>query len=459
MKPNILLFFADQFRADALGCIGGNNWTPNLDALASRGCAFDSAYAGAPVCVPSRLSLASGVYPHQFGVQKNVDATLNPDRPNWMQAVRAAGYATSLFGKTHLHTSGDLFASAELVRAFGYDIVGEIPGPHALKSAKCVLTDRWKEVGIWDAYKRDFEDRRVNQPFVARASPLPLDLYYDAFVAGMARAHLRTVSAGTPWFCCVSFPGPHEPWDAPEPYAHRHSPSDMPPPRRRTFDGSGSIFERLFKSEAYSPQMSVSDVAALRANYAGAVSLIDDQIGGILADLAELGQLENTLVIFSADHGEMNGDYGLIYKTNFSDPAMRVPLIVAPPGASSPRRSSALIELMDVGATIADYAGAVLPSDSFARSFRDVIEGGRTAHRDYAVSEFDGHTCVVAEELKVEFDRARQPVLAFDRILDPDETTDVSRLPSYAARMSGVTNLLHEFLAATPPVPTALRRQ
>lgn len=458
MKPNILFLVADQFRADALGCVGGHNWTPNLDALATRGCIFDSAFAGAPVCVPSRFSLASGAYPHQLGVEKNIHVTLNSDRPNWMQAVREAGYETSLFGKTHLHPLGDLFEAAKLVRAYGFDTVEEIPGPRALASAKCALTDLWHELGVWGDYKRDLDDRLTNRPFVARASPLPLALYYDAYVAGRARAHLRATRADTPWFCCVSFPGPHEPWDAPEPYAHLHAPSDMPAPRKRTFDGAGSVFERLFKSPAYSRDISEADVAALRANYAGAVSLIDDLIGAILADLAEGGQTENTLIIFTSDHGEMNGDYGLIYKTNFSDPAMRVPLIVVPPASSVPRRSAALVELMDVGATIADYAGAVLPAELLARSLRGLLDGRLSTHREFAVSEFDGHSCVVTEGLKVEFDRGRQPVLAFDRLLDPEETTDVSKLPTYADRIRDATGRLSEFLASTPPAPTAVHR-
>jgi choline-sulfatase len=284
-----------------------------------------------------------------------------------------------------------------------------------------------------------------------------LELYYDAYVAALARAHLREASADTPWFCCVSFPGPHEPWDAPEPYAHLHAPSDMPAPRKRTFDGAGSVFERLFKSPAYSPEMSAADVAALRANYAGSVSLIDDEIGAILAVLTERGQADNTLIIFTSDHEEMNGDYGLIYKTNFSDPAMRVPLIVRPPVSSPPpRTSAALVELMDVGATIADYASAALPTESFARSLRGILEGRSSSHREFAVSEYDGHSCVVTEGLKVEFDRARQPVLAFDRRLDPDETSDVSKLAAYADPIRDVTNRLSQFYVRTPPIPAAV---
>lgn len=446
MKPNILLIIADQFRADALGCVGGHNWTPNLDSLAARGCLFESAFAGAPVCVPSRLSLATGAYPHQFGIDKNKHTTLNPDRPNWMRAVREAGYATSVFGKTHLHPKGDLFEAAQLIHAYGFDAVREIPGPHALASTKCALTELWSERGVWDEYRRDLEDRLANQPFVARASPLPLDLYYDAYVGALARAHLRATSAATPWFCCVSFPGPHEPWDAPEPYARLHAPSAMPAPRKRTFEGTGSVFEQLFNSQVKSANMSATDVAALRANYAGEVSLIDHEIGTIVDLLAERGETDNTLVIFTSDHGEMNGDYGLIYKANFSDPALRVPLIVTPPRASRARTSAALVELMDVGATIADYASAALPAESFARSFRDVVEGRSSSHREFAISEFDGHICIVTAELKVEFDRARQPVLAFDRLCDPNETTDVSKLANYTDRIRDVTNSLSGFL-------------
>src|SRR5262249_35253925 len=158
-------------------------------------------------------------------------------------------------------------------------------------------------------------------------------------------------------------------------------------------------------------------------NYAGSVTLIDDEIGKIVETIRLRGELDRTLIVFTSDHGEMNGDYGLIYKANFLDPAIRIPLIIVPPAAADStvvgKASSALVELIDVGATFIDYAGAREPLASRARSLRPLLEGRAPTHRTIAVSQFGGHTCAINPEIKVEFDRDLTPVLAFDRVTDP----------------------------------------
>src|SRR5262245_17801856 len=214
MRPNVLLILADQFRADAIGCVGGYARTPALDALARRGCLFERAYANAPECIPSRISLATGFYPHQFGVQKNLACHLRTDFPTWMGAFRAGGYRTSFFGKSHFNREGaDLRVYNSAMHAYGFDEVDEIPGPRGLMTTSCRLTDLWEARGVWEAYRRDFEDRFATKAYVARPSPLPFELYYDVYVGQRALEHLRHQKADAPWFCCVSFAGPHEPWD------------------------------------------------------------------------------------------------------------------------------------------------------------------------------------------------------------------------------------------------------
>ena len=120
----------DQQRWDAMGCSGGWVRTPNLDRIASEGVQFTNCVTNAPVCIPARVSLATGLYPHNTGVWKNTRYDLPPESPTWMQALRAAGYRTSLFGKTHLHHhSGDLRDREHLLYAYGLDDVDEIGGP------------------------------------------------------------------------------------------------------------------------------------------------------------------------------------------------------------------------------------------------------------------------------------------------------------------------------------------
>jgi arylsulfatase len=179
-RPNILLLMTDQQRWDALGCTGGWVDTPNIDRLAAEGVLFANAYTNSPVCVPARVSLAIGRYPHNHGVWRNKQYTLPAKWPTWMRAVRDAGYRTSVFGKTHLHAhSGDLRERESLVRAYGLDHVDEITGPRASARTATNLTDLWQEAGVLDEYMRDLEDRLANRPWDSRPSPVPLELYPD----------------------------------------------------------------------------------------------------------------------------------------------------------------------------------------------------------------------------------------------------------------------------------------
>jgi len=466
MRPNILFIMADQFRADALGSIGGYARTPNLDNLAAKGWLFTNTFANSVECIPSRISLATGLYPHQTGVDRNFECTLNPDYPNWMQAVRAAGYRTSLFGKTHLHPHvGDIRDRVELMHRYGLQTVDETVGPRASAYVRSNLTELWETKKVWDAYRADILDRFATKAFVARSSPLPLELYYDCYVGSVARAYLNDLPPGETWFCWVSFVGPHEPWDAPEPYASMYAPADMPAPRPVTLHATETrgLLKPLYQSAVYSPDdLSAVDIAAMRANYAGNVTLIDDEIGKIIETIHRRGELDRTLIVFTSDHGEMNGDHGLLYKANFFDPAIKVPLIIAPPGfvyrGARGVTCSALVELMDVGATIMAYAEAGELSHWQARSLRDLVDSRVSNHRENAVSEFRGHTCVVSERLKVEFDSLLNPVLAFDRTSDPQEQADLSLDSDRQAEFAALKNWLQSFMNATPPLSAVVDR-
>jgi choline-sulfatase len=462
MRPNILFIMADQFRADALGCVGGEVHTPNLDSLAARGWLFTNAYANSAECIPSRISLATGLYPHQTGVLINEPCTLDPAFPNWMQSIEAAGYATSLFGKTHLHPhSGDLRDRRDLMHRYGLQTVDEIGGPRASAALRSNMTELWERRGVWERYRDDFKERFETKPFVARPSTLPLDLYYDVYVGRTARDHLRTLPVSHPWFCWVSFSGPHEPWDAPEPYASMYDAATLAPALPKPPDAAQrrGLLKGLYASQTSNPTMTAAEIGAMRANYAGNVTLIDDEIGRTIALIEERGEMNNTLILFTSDHGEMNGDHGLVYKGNFLDPAIKVPLIVVPPGGTAARRSSALVELMDVGATLTDYAKGEQPAPSLARSLRPLMAETSATHRSVAISEFAGHTCVVKPDIKVEFDRDATPVLAFDRAADEDEQVDVSGSAAHAARIAALRNELGLFRNVTPALRATMAQR
>jgi arylsulfatase len=458
MRPNILFILTDQFRADALGCVGGWVRTPNLDAIAARGSLFTNAFANSPECVPSRISLATGLYPHQTGVDRNCACTLDPETPNWMKAVADAGYQTSLFGKTHLHPhTGDLRERLPLMHRYGLQVVDETTGPRAAASVVSNMTVLWDSLGHWDAYKADLRERFAAKPHAARPTSLPLPLYYDRYVADAARRHLESLPRERPWFCWVSFGGPHEPWDAPEPYASMYDPRDMPAPSPRIETGElGGLLQRAYGSSRHSPALTDGEIAEMRANYAGSVTLIDDEIGRVIELLRERGDLERTAIVFTSDHGEMNGDHRLIYKSNFLDPAIKVPLIVVPPGGGNAGRcgwrSTAIVELMDVGATMLDFAAAEVGRDMQSRSLGGVIEGRLSEHRSVAVSEYLGHACVVSERYKAEFDERGAPTLLFDRQEDRQEQRNLVRDDRYSETLLELLGRYHALRETSPPV-------
>lgn len=344
---------------------------------------------------------------------------------------------------------------------YGLQTVDETAGPRASVEVRSNLTELWEARNVWDAYRADFKERFATKAFVARPSTLPLELYYDCYVGRTAREYLDGLTGNDPWFCWVSFGGPHEPWDAPEPYASMYAPADMPPPRPRSRHGDRGLLNSLYRSNVSSPEnLSAADVAAMRANYAGNVTLIDDEIGKIIEAVRRRGELDRTLIVFTSDHGEMNGDYGLIYKANFFDPAIKIPLIIVPPQVgdvtNAGTKCSELVELMDVGATLASYAEAQTPKSSQARSLRILMELQSSTHRSMAVSEFGGHTCVITKELKMEFDPLLNPVLAFDRIADPQEQNDVSGDSYFQQAMVTLRTWLDSFRASTPVVSSAV---
>lgn len=435
-KPNILMLMTDQQRWDALGCVSDWLETPHMDRIAAEGIRFSNCVTNSPVCIPTRLSLATGHYPHNTGVWDNQDHTLSPDCPTWMQAVRRAGYRTSAFGKTHLHPhSGDLREREHLLRAYGLDDIDEIGGPRA--STRCLshMTAMWDAKGLWQAYKADFADRFGNKPWVARPSVLPFEDYADVYVGQRAKNYLAGYDRDQPWFCWVSFGGPHEPWDTPEPYHSRYRPEDMPDPVAAPGDDRDRARGLL---DAKTPvPFEPGEEKLLRANYAGNVTLIDDQIGEIFAIIEQRGEMENTVVVLMSDHGEMNGDYGFIYKSNLLDGAVRVPLLIRTPdtvgSAVAGQVCDSPIEWFDVGPTLVELAGGELDHRQFAKSACPVLDDPTCEHRTEAISEYRGEIMLLDREWKIVLNRQAQPYLLFNVQDDPQEVNNLAGLPEMAA--------------------------
>ena len=432
IKPNILLLMTDQQRWDAMGCSGGWVRTPNLDSIAGEGICFTNCVTNSPVCIPTRLSLATGLYPHNTGVWNNMGHQMPADTPTWMGAVRDAGYRTSLFGKTHLHPhSGDLRDREELMHAYGLDDVNEIGGPRASANVLSHMTAEWEEKGVWEAYREDYRERFRVKPHVVRPSVVGLENYADVYVGQKAKMYLERYDRLQPWFCWVSFGGPHEPWDTPEPYASMYDPNEMPPAVSRP--NGARERPRGHLDGISGPEFETGEIGRLRANYAGNLTLIDDQIGEILGVIQARRELENTVIVHISDHGEMNGDYGLIYKSNFLNGAVRVPLLIRTPqtlkGEMAGMVCHSPVEWFDVGPTLVELAGGELNYQQFAKSLCPTLSNPSAIHREAAISEIHGEIMLLNREWKIALNTDGEPYLLFDVENDPDEINNLAGRP------------------------------
>jgi len=264
-----------------------------------------------------------------------------------------------------------------------------------------------------------------------RPSTLALEEYADVYVGQQAKTYLQNYDRDQPWFCWVSFGGPHEPWDTPEPYASRYRPEDMPDPvvapngdigRPR-----GVLDDRLGKKKnVFEP----GEEKKMRANYAGNVTLIDDQIGDILSVIEARGELDNTVIVLVSDHGEMNGDYGLIYKENFLNGAVRVPLLVRTPQMVQAKMKGRIcdspVEWMDVGPTLVALAGGELTHQQFGKSLCPTLDRVDTEHRTEAISEYGGEVMLLNREWKCALNREGQVYLLFHVTDDPQEVNNLA---------------------------------
>ncbi|MDP7239058.1 MAG: sulfatase-like hydrolase/transferase [Candidatus Latescibacteria bacterium] len=431
--PNILLLMTDQQRWDAMGCSGGWIETPHMDRIAAEGMRFTQCVTTSPVCISARTSMATGLYPHHTGVWNNMEYTLPPETLTWMQTIREAGYRTSLFGKTHLHPhKGDLRDREHLMHGYGLDDVDEIGGPRASTRVLSHMTAAWQDHGLWEAYQQDFKDRFANRPHMVRPSSLPLAWYADVYVGQQASRYLKNYDRQEPWFCWVSFGGPHEPWDTPAAYANRYDPGKMPAPASRPEGRSdrprGTIDQRFEQA----PQLDPGDVGAMRADYAGNVTLIDDQIGHILSVIEQRGELDNTVIVLTSDHGEHNGDAGLIYKETFLDGAVRVPLLIRTPDSGlAGSVSNTMVEWFDVGPTLVDLAGGEITHAQDARSLGPVLGDLEQPHREESISEYRQECMMMTPEWKIAINAEQEVYLLFDRSHDPYELKNLAGHPEY----------------------------
>ena len=342
MKRNIVFIIADQLRADVLGPYGGTIVpTPNIDALANEGVTFDSMYCQSPVCGPSRACLISGRHVFQHGATDN--CRLLPQQEfSYAKALRKNGYEVALVGKSHHYTNGFQNVPIPIGNTLRYD------------------TESHKPFGISNFYTSGTLEI--------------VESAYDQRTTDTACLFLEDMSrmAGS-FMMNIGLLCPHNPYALPEPYASRFSQDDVGDPCiPQNMDIPPMIQERYKKYE----WMKDEDIKKARAFYHCMISLIDECVGKVVGKLKDLGIYDDTLIIFTSDHGEMLGDRGLFEKFVPYEASAKIPCIVRGGTFAGGRHVAHITQHIDLTATMLDYAGAEIPSRVAGRSLAGVLDDG-----------------------------------------------------------------------------------
>jgi len=407
-RPNILWFCADQMRYDTISSLGNQHIrTPSIDALTANGVVFENCYVQNQLCTPSRASFLTGRYPAAHQVYRNGNAYFPDNEVLVTKLLAEAGYDCGLIGKLHL-------SSASIVETRpddGYRFFSWCQNPG------------WEEIeGSNDYWNWLRDQKRIDPRELFSSTPsylstgVPAHFHQLAWCAETAISFIDEDREG-PWALSVNPFDPHPPFDPPPEFAAKYDAYNLSPPLFRDSDvARQEQFSnvRNQKITSVNPVLTEEERAefapgpgddrgarppdrfdgmAVKAAYYAMIENIDHQFGRILSHIENIGELENTIVIFTSDHGEMLGDHGLIYKgCKFFEGLVHVPLIVSMPGTYQKNlQTKALVESIDIAPTLLEASGLDIPYFMQGQSLHGLMTGSLSAehHKEVVVTDFN----------------------------------------------------------------------
>lgn len=479
---NILFIMCDQLRYDYLGCTGHPHLkTPNLDALAAKGVRFNRTYVQSPVCGASRMSFYTGRYVDSHGASWN-GIPLKVGEMTMGDYLRPLGMQTTLVGKTHMR------ADIEGMQRLGIDpdsIIG-------VRVSECGFDPFDRDDGMvavgpdgaYEAYRPPYEQylrdkgydgpnpwhdwangvdlggNRVGSGYVMRHARKPARVKEeDSETSYMTSRAMEFIdkTGDEPWCVHLSMIKPHWPYVAPAPYNDMYGPEHVIAPRRSEAERENPhpVYREFMKhrvAQAFSRDEVRNEVIPV---YMGLIKQIDDQMGRLFAFLEDKKLMDNTMIVFTSDHGDYLGDHWMGEKDLFHDPSSRVPLIIYDPSPEADATRGTvcdeLVESIDLAPTFLEAAGGDPASQSHrleGRSLMPILRGEKLSWRKYAIAEYDYSLSPSAVQLKREPRDARlfmvankkwkymaaidyRPML-FDLENDPDELVDLGEHPDFA---------------------------
>ncbi|MBX3449022.1 MAG: sulfatase-like hydrolase/transferase [Planctomycetaceae bacterium] len=430
-RPNILLLVTDDQRSDSLSCAGSAFFrTPYLDALAGRGTRFLQASCSNPLCYPSRAEIVTGCTGFRSGVR--IESRFREGLPYLPNTFREAGYRTAYVGKWHHNAQPNELGYDE---AIGFYASGRQPPDQDYRDFRGVEATGYRGWQFRDA---------TGKPLPALGIGLTPDIssrFADAAIEFLDRPRSQ------PFLLHVNFTAPHDPLLIPpgtDPLSRVEQvvlPTNSLPEHPFDHGNAHGRDEMLFPfprtPDALKPAWAV---------YAALVEDIDRQIGRILARLAETGELENTLIVFTSDHGLALGSHGLTGKQNMYEHTLNVPLIVAGPGVVSGQVTDAQCVLRDLFPTLCDLANVPAPHCD-GESFADVLRGQSDTARPYIIGYYgDVQRAIRRDSWKLIWYPQIDRVQLFDLKADPHELNDLSESAEFQKQRSDLEETLKTWL-------------
>ena len=465
-RPNILILYTDQQRWDALGANGNDEiLTPNLDALAASSSNFSHHFVQNPVCMPSRVSMLSGRYPSSLGIT-HMGVPVPEDLMTLPQILRGYGYHRANVGKLHFlpHANRDHRLPHP---AYGFDQleIADEPGVYEdayrawvrqrapdemdkISAGIPPMTRIWQRaMGIDDtvSHRGDPDGRSdftEGIPFAAADG-----LTHTAFVADRAIDTIR--HARQPFLCIAGFYSPHAPWIAPQRYLDLYDPGEL-----SVHDYPAEIQRQ--RPDNPSEQYSDHQLRRAKQGYYAMISEVDEVVGQILDALESSGQRENTIIVFTSDHGEWLGEH-LMFGKGYPahDAVSRVPLIISAPGGLASQQIDGLVEAVDILPTLLQLAGIQIPPPLQGQSLANAIMSGSEAGKSAAITEGDGWKSLRTRDYRYVF-HADGTELLWHLPSDHGAYHDVADDPEHADSLLRCRHLLLQRLVEMErPLPRA----
>lgn len=451
-RPNIIVIMTDQQRVDTIAGWGADHMiTPNLDRMVEAGISFRQAYAPGATCIAARAAMFTGMWPHTTGVY-SFDRWA--EHRNWVEDLNDAGYWCAGIGKMH-------FSPRDVPGGFHERVIVENPTNMTLLRGGA--DDDWGRYLSLHGQERPLGRNQEDPDWIAKHQGVPWHLderfHSDVFIGNSAVAWINSHRGDRPIFLQVGFTGPHEPWDPlprhlalyedkemPEPISREGELEEKPPQQQRIRRHHATTdHESQIDLEGATPE----EIAEMRRHYYAKTTTVDEQIGRVLDALEARGYLENSLVIFCSDHGEMLGDHAMAYKWLMYDVITHVPMIIwdnraGAQSVATPQEVHDLVSLIDIGPTVLQAAGVDIPTYFEGRSLVPYLEGASVDPHPYVFCEDNYQVMMRGTDYKLVYYIGQEAGELYDLREDPHELNNLWEDAAYES----VKNKLHQDLLA-----------